>query len=326
MRLVHRKFLNLGVTAVAIIVFMLSGHGAWSQPTRTIKIVVPASPGGALDTLARLLGEQIRHAQGQTVLVENRSGASGMIAADAVSRAAPDGNTLLINSPDSLVIPHLRRLHYDPLTSFEPICYLVRAPLVIVVNAASPYVTLANLLDAARAKPLDLTLASFGPVSVHQIAFETLKRAAKVDMTLVPYPGIAPAVNALLGEHVNSVLGTYSTVSEQLNAGKLRALATASRTRIEPLPGVPTVAESGYDDYDVDFWLGLFTPAKTSKETISQLADWFNAAMQAPEVRPKLVAQGLYPVEIRGVDFAALLRKQYDDFGRVIREANIKAE
>jgi tripartite-type tricarboxylate transporter receptor subunit TctC len=305
---------------------MLSGDGAWSQPTGTIKIVVPASPGGALDTLARLLGEQIGRTQRQAVLVENRAGASGMIAADAVSRAAPDGKTLLINSPDSLVVPHLRRLHYDPLTSFEPICYLVRAPLVIVVNTASPYLTLANLLDAARAKPRDLTVASFGPASVHRLAFERLKRAAGVDMTFVPYPGIAPAVNALLGEHVNSVVGTYSTVSEQLNAGKFRALATASRTRIEPLPEVPTVAESGYDDYDVDFWLGLFAPAKTPKEIISQLADWFGAATQAPEVRPKLVAQGLYPVEIRGVDFAALLLKQYDDFGRVIREANIKTE
>jgi tripartite-type tricarboxylate transporter receptor subunit TctC len=161
---------------------------------------------------------------------------------------------------------------------------------------------------------------------VHQIAFETLKRAARVDMTFVPYPGIAPAVNALLGEHVNSVLGTYSTVSAQLNAGKLRALATASRRRIEPLPEVPTVAESGYDDYDVDYWLGLFAPAKTPKQTISQLADWFSAAMRAPEVRPKLVAQGLYPGEMRGADFAALLRKQYDDFGRAVREANLKAE
>jgi tripartite-type tricarboxylate transporter receptor subunit TctC len=326
MRFARRTYLQLGVTAVAITVFMLSGHGAWSQPTRTIKIVVPASAGGVIDLLARLLGEQIGRAQGPTMLIEDRPGAGGVIATEAASRAAPDGNTLLINSPDSLVIPHLRRLHYDPLTSFEPICYLVRAPLVIVVNTASPYLTLANLLDAARAKPRDLTLASFGPASVHQIAFETLRRAARVDMTFVPYPGIAPAVNALLGEHVSSVLGTYSTVSEQLNAGKLRALATASRTRIEPLPEVPTVAESGYDDYDVDFWLGLFAPAKTSKETISQLADWFSAAMQAPEVRPKLVAQGLYPVDMRGADFAALLRKQYDDFGRVIHEANIKAE
>jgi tripartite-type tricarboxylate transporter receptor subunit TctC len=233
------QFLYLAV--VSVILIGLSGHGAWShQATRTIKVVVPVSPGGASDLLARLLAEQIGRAQGQTMLIENRPGASQIIGTEAVSRAAPDGNTLLINSPDSLVIPHLRKLNYDPLTSFEPICYLVRAPLIIVVNTASPYRTLANLLDAARSQPRDFTLASFGPATVHQIAFETLKRAAKVDMTFVPYPGVAPAINALLGEHVTSVLGTYSTVAEQLNAGKLRALATASRTRIEPLPEVPT--------------------------------------------------------------------------------------
>jgi tripartite-type tricarboxylate transporter receptor subunit TctC len=322
----RRQFLHLAVVAVAVILVGLCGHGAWPQATRTIKIVVPFSPGGVGDLLARLLGEQIGRAHGPTMLIEDRPGAAGVIATEAASRAAPDGNTLLINSTDSLVIPHLRKLNYDPLTSFEPICYLVRVPLVMVVNTASPYRTLANLLDAARSKPGDLTVASFGPATVFQIAFETLKRRAKVELTFVPYPGIAPAVNALLGEHVSSVLGSYSTVAEQLNAGKLRALATASRTRIEPLPEVPTVAESGYNNYEVDYWLGLFAPAKTPKEAIFQLTDSFTAAMQAPEVRPRLVAQGLYPVGTCGADFAALLRKQYDEFGRVIRQTNIKAE
>jgi tripartite-type tricarboxylate transporter receptor subunit TctC len=163
----RRRFLYLAV--VSVILIGLSGHGAWSQATRTIKIVVPVSPGGASDLLARLLAEQIGRAQGQTMLIENRPGAGQIMGTEAVSRAAPDGNTLLINSPDSLVIPHLRKLNYDPLTSFEPICYLVRAPLIIVVNTASPYRTLANLLDAARAQPRDFTLASFGPATVTKL-------------------------------------------------------------------------------------------------------------------------------------------------------------
>jgi tripartite-type tricarboxylate transporter receptor subunit TctC len=200
------------VIAVAITVFVLFGHGAWSQATRTIKIVVPVSPGGVLDTLARLLGEQIRHAQGQTVLVENRSGAGGMIAAEAVSRAAPDGYTLMMASPDFLTTSRLRKLDYD--LRFEPVCYLVSVPNIIVVNGASSYRTLADLLNAARAKPGDLTLASVGPASSLQIAFEKLKRAANVEMTFVSYPGAAPAINALLGEHVTSVLASYSTVAE----------------------------------------------------------------------------------------------------------------
>jgi len=153
-----------------------------------------------------------------------------------------------------------------------------------------------------------------------------LKRAAKVDITFVPYPGGAPAVNALLGEHVTSVFETYPTVKEQLNAGKLRPLATASRTRIEALREVPTVAESGYTDYKVDEWFGMLAPAKTPKETVSQLAGRFTAAMQAPEVKANLAVLGLYPVGMCGAEFAALLRNQYDDFGRIIREANIKAE
>ena len=153
-----------------------------------------------------------------------------------------------------------------------------------------------------------------------------LKRAADVDMTFVPYPGVAPAVNALLGGHVTAAFTSYSTASEHLSAGKLRALAVGSPERIEPLPEVPTVAESGYPGYEVDNWFGAWAPARTSREAASRLAGWFTAALQTPEVRQKLVAQGLFPSPICGSDFATLVRKQYDDFGRIIREANIKAE
>ena len=215
---------------------------------------------------------------------------------------------------------------YDPLTSFEPICHLVSFPVVIVVNSTSSYRTLADLLNAARAKPGELTLASIGPASTVQIAFEALKRAANVDMTFVPYAGIAPAVNALLGEHVTSYFGNFRDVAEQITAGKLRALATSSRTRIEPLPDLPTVAESGYKDYELEGWFGLFAPARTPKETVSQLAVWFTAALHAPAVKAKLVVQGLYPAGICGADFSALIRRQYDEYGHAIREANIKAE
>ena len=243
MRVACRTLLQLDVTAIAIALVILTGRSAWSQATRIIKIVVPVSPGGVLDAVARLLGEQIRHAQGQVVVVENRPGAGGLIAAEAVSRATPDGNTLMIASTDWLVASRLRRLDYD--LRFEPFCYLVSVPNIIVVNSASPYWALADLLDAARAKPGNLTLASVGPASSLQIAFEKLKRAAKVEMTFVAYPGGAPAINALLGEHVTSALAAYSTVAGQLKSTKLRALAVVTKTRIEPLPEVPTVAESG---------------------------------------------------------------------------------
>jgi tripartite-type tricarboxylate transporter receptor subunit TctC len=251
MEILRRQFLHLAARAVALLVICaiaiaLTGQSAWSQTTRTIKNVAPAAPGGVADTVARLLGEQIGRSQGQTILIENRTGAGGVIAAEAVSRAAPDGSTVLMMGSDTFIPPHLRKLNFDLLSSFEPICYLVSAPTVIAVHAASPYRTIADLLDAARAKPGDLTLASFGPATAFQIAFEKLKRVADVNMTFLPYPGVAPAINALLGEHVTSVFASYSTASEQLNAGKLRALAVASRTRIERLPDVPTVAESNH--------------------------------------------------------------------------------
>jgi tripartite-type tricarboxylate transporter receptor subunit TctC len=312
--------------ALAVATAAFSGQNAWSQATRTIKIVVPVPAGGGNDTLARLLGEQISRTQGTTIVVENRPGAGSAIGSEAVSRAAPDGNTLLINAANMLIAPHLRKVNYDPLTSFEPICYLAAVPNLVVVSGASPYRTLTDLMNAARVQPGNLTLAAVGPGSDAQIALEKLKRAANVDITFIPYSGSAPAVNALLGEHVSSAIAAYASVAEHLKPGKLRALATTAQARIEALPDLPTVAESGYKDYGVDVWFGLFAPAKTPKAIVRQLADWFTAAIQAPEVKPKLVDQGLYPVGMCGANFGTLLRKQYDDFGRIIREANIRAE
>jgi tripartite-type tricarboxylate transporter receptor subunit TctC len=310
----------------AIVLLALSGNAAGSQATRTIKIIVSSTPGGGSDILGRLLAEQIARAQGPTIVIENRPGAGTVIGTDAASRAAPDGGTVLITTPEFVIAPHLRKLSYNPLTSFEPICYLVRSPQLIVVNAASPYRNLADLTDAARARPDELTLASAGPASSPQMAFEMLRHAAGIKMTYVPYPGSAPAVSALLGGHVTSVMAAYPNVAEQVRAGQLRALATASRTRIDSLADVPTLAESGYGDFEADLWYGIVAPAGTPPDMLSQLAGLFTAALQAPEIKPKLAVQGLYPVGACGADFAAHLRKQYDDYGRLIRDANIKAE
>jgi tripartite-type tricarboxylate transporter receptor subunit TctC len=221
--------------------------------------------------LARQLAVQISRSQGLSMVIENRPGAVTIIGTEAVSHAVPDGNTLLLISPTFVLNPHLRKLNYDPFTSFEPICYLVRTPTVILVNSASPYRTLAHLMDAARVKPGDLTLAAAGPATPAQMAFEMLKRTANVSMTFVPYPGGPPAVNALLGGHVTAALSDYPGAAEQLKAGKLRALATVSRTRVEVLPDVPTVAEFGYRDTEADLWFGVATPAKTPKETVSRI-------------------------------------------------------
>jgi tripartite-type tricarboxylate transporter receptor subunit TctC len=206
------------------------------------------------------------------------------------------------------------------------VCYLASTPLVLVVKGDSPYRTLADLLAAARAKPGELSLASGGPGSSLHIAFEVLKRAAGINMTYVPYGGTAPAINALMGGHVTSVFADYPTVVEQLKSGTLRALLTTSQERAEPLPDVPTLAETGLSRYEADIFYGVVAPAKTPADIVTQLSAWFTAATQTSDMKPKLAQQGLFPTSRCGGEFAAYLRKQVDEYGRIVREANIKME
>jgi tripartite-type tricarboxylate transporter receptor subunit TctC len=183
----RRNFLHLiaGAATVAL-VMSPADHEAWSQATRPIRIVVPYPPGGGSDILARLLADQIGRTQGQTILVENRAGAGSAVGTEAVSRSTPDGSTLLINTATIVIGPHLNKLNYDALVSFEPVCLLATTPLVVSVNSASPYRTLAEFLSAARAKAGELSVASVGPGTTGHIAFEKLKRASHVDLTYVP--------------------------------------------------------------------------------------------------------------------------------------------
>jgi tripartite-type tricarboxylate transporter receptor subunit TctC len=221
MKLPRRRFPHLAAGAAILlvtcaIVIALSGQGAWSQATRTIKVIVPFPAGGTGDLIARVLGEQIGRTQGVTVVIENRPGAGSVIGTEAAARAAPDGNTLLIATGTTVISALLRKVSYDPLTSFEPICNLTQSPHLIVVNSASPYRTIADLVSAARASPGALTFASSGPASSPQIAFEMLRRVANVGMTYVPFPGNAPTVNAILGAHVTSAVANYVDLVEHL--------------------------------------------------------------------------------------------------------------
>jgi tripartite-type tricarboxylate transporter receptor subunit TctC len=321
-----RKLLAHMIRALALVSLVVSAHPAWPQAGKTIRVVISVPPGGSIDLLVRILADYISTTRGQSIIVESRPGAGGIIAAEAVARAPPDGTTLLINNNGMIISAILRKVNYDPQTSFEPICYLVTTPQIIVVNSASPYRSLAELVDAARAKPAELSIASVGPNTTQHIGIERFKRLAQANLTYVPYPGGAPAVNALLGAHVTSAVLNWSEIGEQLTVGKARALATMALQRIEPLPDLPTVAESGYKDFETDVWFGLVAPAKTPKEAVSQLIDWFSTALLAPEVKTKLTAQALYPNPKCGADFAAHVRRQSDLYARLIRELNIKTE
>jgi tripartite-type tricarboxylate transporter receptor subunit TctC len=330
MRCVARIFSGFFIRSVVILAVLLLAvavsASTWAQTARTIRVVVSVPAGGAIDALVRILADEIARTSGQTIVIDSRPGAGGVIAAEAVARAAPDGNTLLINTQGMLINAILRKVSFDPLSSFEPICNLVTSPLVLAVNSASPYRTLSDLIAAARAKPGELSVASVGPHSTLHIAIERLKRQAGIDVIYVPFPGGAPAINALLGQHVTAVLQNYQEVKGQLDAGSLRALATASARRIEPLPELATIAESGFAGFEAEGWFGLVAPAKTPPATVAQLVGTFSRAVEAPEVKAKLALQALYPDPRCGSAFAAHLRRQSDEYARMIRELNIKGE
>ena len=321
-----RLRLALTIGALFFADMVLLGRPAWSQTGKSIRVILTVPPGGSIDHLFRLLADHIGSRKGQTVIVEGRPGAGGIIAAEAVARADPDGTTLLSNNNGTIINSILRKVNYDPIASFEPICSLVSTPQIIAVNSTSPYRTLAQLLDAARAKPGELSIASVGPNTTQHIGIERLKRLARAELTYVPYPGGGPTVNAVLGAHVTAGVLNWSEVGEQVTAGKVRALATMAARRIAPLPELPTVAESGFPDFETAVWFGLVAPVRTPKETVSQLIDWFRGALLAPEVTGKLVALALYPDGRCGADFAAHLQHQSELFTRLIRELNIKAE
>jgi tripartite-type tricarboxylate transporter receptor subunit TctC len=317
------------VTKVALLAglclgFALTLDVARPEAARTIKVVISVPPGGTIDLLVRTIADYLGRTRGQTVLVESRPGAGSIIAAETVARAAPDGGTLLINSNGQMISPLLRKVNFDPRTSFEPICFLVDSPQVLVVNSKSPYRTLRDFVDAARARPGELSISTVGPLTTQHLAVERFKRLAGIDLTYVPFTGGAPAINALLGGHVTAVLQNFSEAGEQVHSGALRALATPSRNRIPPLPDVPTIAESGYKDFVAEVWFGLVAPAKTPQPIIAQYIEWFGGAIEAPEVKAKLVASALYPNPRCGADFAAHIQRQVDEFTRVIAELKLK--
>jgi tripartite-type tricarboxylate transporter receptor subunit TctC len=304
---------------------LMDGNDAWSQTARTIRVIQPSPPGGTADAVIRLLAEQIGRAHGVTMVIENRPGGGTAIGTELASRAVPDGNTLLLSSPALVLNRYVRKLSYS-LESFAPVCSLAQSPQLIAVNGASSYRTMADLVAAARGRPGELTFASTGPATQAHIGFELFKRAAKVEMTYVPFAGNAPTVNALLGGHVTAGIANYADLFGHLQTGTLRVLATTTRQRIAPLPDLPTVAEAGHPEFEYELWFGIFAPAGTPSDVLSRIAGWLADGLRDPEVSSRLLAQGLYPVGLCGEDFAAALRREDEHYRQAVSAANIKAE
>jgi tripartite-type tricarboxylate transporter receptor subunit TctC len=312
------------LVAAATAVLLALVAGATAQSSRTVKIIVPYPPASGPDILSRLMADQIGRMQGATMVIENRPGGGTVIGTEAAARAAPDGSTVLLVANSFVVNPALKPQSYDVSSSFDPICYLAATPMVLVVQGNSPYKSLGDLISAARAKPGALSLGASPNSSLH-IAFEVVRRAAKINMTFVPFPGTAPAINTLLGGHVTAVFADYPTVVGHLKSGVLRGLVTASAKRNPALPDVPTFAETGLGAYDADIFYGMVAPTKTPPATLKQLSGWFAAALKEPEVQPRLAKQGLFPVGMCGAPFGDFMRRLVEDYARIIRESGIKA-
>jgi tripartite-type tricarboxylate transporter receptor subunit TctC len=327
MKFPHRKYLHLAACAVAVPILSISlfERSARSELASPIKLVVPYPPGGGADVLARIVADAIGNLHGPTMVVTNRPGAGTMIGTEDVARAKPDGNTLLMTNNAVAIFPHMRKLDYDPLSSLEPICSIATTPTIMIVSATSPYRSLQDLLSAARAKPGALTFGATPGAKSH-VDFEIVRHGANLQMTLVPFSGTPPIVNAVLGGQVDSAFVDYPAAAGLLQAGKLRALAAGARGRVEQLPEVPTVSEAGFGDFDMEVWYALMAPAQTSRPILSQLAEWFGKAAKLPETRSRLAIQGMNPVGVCGAPSVSHLRKLYEDYGRLISEANIKTE
>jgi tripartite-type tricarboxylate transporter receptor subunit TctC len=320
----HRRICLLVALAIVTLISALAAPAALSQAGRTIRLILPFPPGGPADAMARLVAQQIGASGGASMVVESHPGAGTEIGTEYVSHAAPDGSTLLVISPSFVVLPHVRKLNYDPLRDFMPICELAAFPPLIVVNSDSPYRTLGDFIAAAHAQPNALTYGTIGPATASQIAFEMLKQAAKVDITFVPFTGYTPAIQALLAHQVTAAQADLTTLQGQLQTGKLRALATTAAARVPVLPNVPTVIESGYKNVEAEFYGGVVAPAKTPQATIHQITRWFSDAIKAPEIKAKFASLGFIPGGQCGSDFGATIRKDYDNYGRTIREAHLQ--
>jgi tripartite-type tricarboxylate transporter receptor subunit TctC len=258
------------------------------------------------------------------MVVENRPGGGMVIGTEVAARAEPDGNTVLLVANAFVVNAALKRGNYDIARSFAPICQLASTPMLLVVQGSSPYRSADELIAAAKAKPGQLSFASGGPATSLHIAIEVLRRATGIDVNYVPYGGSLPAINALMGGHVQAVIADYPTIVGQLKAGTLRALATTAPQRVDALPDVPTFTETRIAQYEDGIFYGVVAPASTPAPQIKALSDSFVTALKAPAVQPKLAQQGLFPVGTCGAPFGGFLRETVARYERVIKEANIQ--
>lgn len=319
-------FARAGKALLAPALLLLAVHAAHAQSSGIIRIIVPFAPGGINDTAARLLQPYLERALGQSVIVDNRPGASGIVGTDAVARAAPDGHTLVMVASSFTVLPATARLPYDSLRDLAPVALVGQNPLLFVVNPKVAASTLSEFVALARSQPGKLNYATPGAASQTHLVTELFSQRAGIRMEQIPYRGGTPAVQAVVaGDAQFTVLSPLVSLP-QIAAGNLRVLAVGGRARDPQLPNVPTIGESGFADFEATQWVGLLAPAATPPQMIARLNAEVNTALRDPALIAKLAQQGMAPGGGLPSDFAARVTKEVADWQAVARRAGIKAE
>ncbi len=302
--------------------------GAGEYPEKPIRLLVPAAPGGGADFVARILGVKLTEAMGQTVVVENRAGASGTIAADHAAKSPADGYTLLLGQSTSVVIaPHLyKKLGYDTLRDLAPVTLVAQVPNILVVHPSVPAKTVSEFIALAKAQPELLNFGSSGNGAPSHLAGEMFKSAAGVKMVHVPYKGAGLAVNGLIAGEIQVMFAPIVSALPQVRAGRLRALAVTSAVRTAAAPELPTLAESGLAGFDISSWFGVFAPANTPLPVIDRLYRETAKALQSADVRERFAKEGAEPVGSSPADFTGYVRAEFAKYTRIVRDSGIKPD
>jgi tripartite-type tricarboxylate transporter receptor subunit TctC len=294
-------------------------------PQRPIRLIVPVAPGGGTDFTARLLGQRLGESLGQQIIVDNRAGAAGNIGVELAAKAAPDGYTLVMPITSFPINPHLySKLPFDPVKDFSPVVLAAMAPLFLVVNPSVQATTVGELIALAKAKPGQLNYANSGNGTTAHLAGELFKKMADVDLVSIPYKGGGPAVVDLIAGRVQVYFSTIPAALTQVQAGKLRGIAVTTTKRVDLIPEVPTVAESGLPGFEVVGWFGIFAPAGTPRAAIGTLNKELNKILRTFEVQQRFAAQGLIPGGGTPGELGKFLNAEIAKWGALIKEVGIK--
>ena len=312
---------------IAILLALASTvSSAQSYPVKPVRLVIPFPPGGSNDVVGRSIGQQLGERLGQSVVIDNKGGAGGIIGTNEAAKAAPDGYTLLLISTAFPTSIAFNRLPQDAMKSFEPVAMLGSGPALLVVPANSPANSVKDLLEALRQKPGQLNAAAAGIGSFQHMATELFRLQSKTNFVIVQYKGGGPAMTDTIAGQVQFNLGSLVQMVPHVRSGKLKALGVSSGKRVGALPEVPTIAEAGVPDFEVSNWWGILAPAGTPGAVLDKLYKEIAAILDSPETRRRFELEGAEVVRMRGTEFAAFVTRETEKWTRVVKEAGIKPE